>query len=432
MNQNFPPNEQESSPYGPQGDDQQGTGAYGADDGSLDTNPYAANQNRAPVSPDLDAGAPVLKSNDIQKLNRKALVFLGGIILLIICAVVWMINAATSRKSDSNPRAETVVVPDAPPVAPPMSASDSMPPPIAVAPPALVDRPQPGPSSESVNRSTGPSLMERRMAAAGGTVGGEGGTGGGGGSQGENVMDAYMRAVLGQAGMGGEQQAGGTGRLQLEDVSAAEFITNPDALMVRGTYIRCVLETRIVTDIPGFTSCVVTEPVYSINGRTLLLPKGSKISGQYQTGNINGPRVSVIWDRITTPNGINVKMSSPGVDNLGGAGHVGDYNAHWVSKIASAMMVSIVADAFKYAAAEHGPRSSEVSTSGNIVNAPYESSTAHTMEEMSREVMRRNLSRPATVTITQGTVVNVYVAKDVDFTAVMLARGWRPPTQQRR
>ena len=67
------------------------------------------------------------------------------------------------------------------------------------------------------------------------------------------------------------------------DASSAQFIRHPDTLLVRGTYIRCVLETRIITDIPGFTSCVVTEPVYSINGRTLLLPKGSKLSGRYGT-----------------------------------------------------------------------------------------------------------------------------------------------------
>jgi type IV secretion system protein VirB10 len=31
----------------------------------------------------------------------------------------------------------------------------------------------------------------------------------------------------------------------------------------------------------------------------------------------------------------------------------------------------------------------------------------------------RSVNRPATVTINQGSVVNVYVAKDVDFSAVL-------------
>ena len=54
----------------------------------------------------------------------------------------------------------------------------------------------------------------------------------------------------------------------VEDVSSATYIQSPDALLVRGTYLRCVLETRIITDLAGYTSCLLTEPVYSINYAT--------------------------------------------------------------------------------------------------------------------------------------------------------------------
>ncbi|WP_274602094.1 TrbI/VirB10 family protein, partial [Stenotrophomonas maltophilia] len=101
--------------------------------------------------------------------------------------------------------------------------------------------------------------------------------------------------------MGGQQNAA-PARVRrgpdVDDVSNASYIRSPDALLVRGTYLRCVLETRIITDIAGYTSCLLTEPVYSINGRNLLLPKGSKIYGAYG-GGPTGKRVEVIWDRIT-------------------------------------------------------------------------------------------------------------------------------------
>jgi type IV secretion system protein VirB10 len=196
---------------------------------------------------------------------------------------------------------------------------------------------------------------------------------------------------------------------------------SPDALLVRGTYLRCVLETRIITDLAGYTSCLLTEPVYSINGRSLLLPKGSKIYGAYG-GGPKGKRVEVIWDRITTPNGIDVAMSSPGVDQLGGAGHPGQYSAHWGSRIASALMISLISDAFKYAAAEHGPETTTIANNGMTVQSPYESATARTMERLANEALSSN-RRPPTVTINQGTIVNVYVAKDVDFTNVLNPAG---------
>jgi type IV secretion system protein VirB10 len=228
------------------------------------------------------------------------------------------------------------------------------------------------------------------------------------------AQSEYLKAML----------AAATGKPAAAEVmpdapaSSARFIHAPGALMVRGTYIRCVLETRIVTDIAGFTSCVVTEPVYSINGQRLLLPKGSKVSGRYSSGEPNGPRVAVIWDRITTPTGIDVAMSSPGVDNLGGAGHPGDYDAHWPSRISSALLISLIGDGFKYAAAEHGPPTATIAE-GVVVQQPYESGTARTMERLANRALERNLQRPATVTVDPGEILNIYVARDIDFSAVV-------------
>ena len=68
-------------------------------------------------------------------------------------------------------------------------------------------------------------------------------------------MDEYTRAMLQQ--MNGQQNAA-PARVRrgpdVDDVSNASYIRSPDALLVRGTYLRCVLETRIITDIAGYTS----------------------------------------------------------------------------------------------------------------------------------------------------------------------------------
>ena len=204
--------------------------------------------------------------------------------------------------------------------------------------------------------------------------------------------------------------------------TAAQYIRNPDVLMVRGTYLRCILETRIVTDIAGYTSCILTEPVYSINGRSLLLPKGSKLLGQYQLQSKPIPRVAVIWDRITTPNGIDVTMQSPGIDNLGGAGHPGDMDAHWPSRIASAMLISLISDVFKYAAAKHGEGATVTYPSGVSVEQPFESNTAQAVQDLAEQAIEQSANRPVTVTINQGTMLSVYVSQDVDFSRVIANR----------
>lgn len=392
----------------------------GPDTSAQTGNPYYASQQGA-AAPDLDANAPQLRSNDLQKLNRKALLFLAGIVLLLIVAAVWMFKSATSSKDEvAKPREEKVVIPELPTNTEPPAAEPVAP--IEVQqyaaepnlPPLPAEPASSYPQSTSYNDAPQgprePTLMERRM-MNGGANSGEGTQ-----ASGQRTQDSYMQAML--ATMPGNQANGGAQQNEQSEATSAQYINRPDGLLVRGTYIRCVLETRIVTDIPGFTSCVVTEPVYSINGRSLLLPKGSKISGKYNNSGATGDRVAVIWDRITTPNGIDVNMASPGVDNLGGAGHPGKYNAHWGSRIASALLISLISDAFSYAAAENGPRTTTISN-GNVLETPFESTTARTMERLANQALDKSINRPPTVTINQGTVINVYVSKDVDFTGVL-------------
>lgn len=388
-------------------------------------NPYYG-QNVGDNNPNLDAAAPTLRSAEEQRLNRKALLFLGGILVLVIAVGFLLLRKSSSDQDtpvegNKTARATTPELPTATPP-PPIAAAEpiQMMPPLP--PPQQVDStPLFVPSSDAGREiDRGPSLLDRRIGSGGGVGGGDGQGQDGGGANGGRGMDEYTRTMLAQLP---NNQSGAPAKVRrgpdVEDVSNASFIRSPDALLVRGTYLRCVLETRIITDLAGYTSCLLTEPVYSINGRSLLLPKGSKIYGAYG-GGPKGKRVEVIWDRITTPNGIDVAMSSPGIDQLGGAGHPGQYSAHWGSRMASALMISLIADAFKYAAAENGPETTTVTNGGMAVQSPYESATARSMERLANEALSER--RPPTVTINQGTVVSVYVAKDVDFSDVLPQR----------
>jgi len=381
------------------------------------SNPYY-NRVEPQVAPDLDAAAPQLRSAEERRLNRKALLFLGGILLLILVMGFLLLRKGHDDAETTQSRAEAArpSTPELPSVmqAPPPQTETAAIPMLPQAP--AEDSTQLVPLAPQRGYEEGPrapTLLERRIAAAEAMGGGQNPNQQAGG------IDPNTRAAL-MAQLNGNQQQNAPVKVQrgadVEDVSNASFIRSPDALLVRGTFLRCVLETRIITDIAGYTSCLVTEPVYSINGRTLLLPKGSKIYGSYGGGPI-GERVDVIWDRITTPNGIDVAMSSPGTDGMGGAGIPGQYSAHWGERLGKALMISLIADAFKYAAAENGPETTSVNANGFAVQSPYESATARTLERLAGDALGDR--RPPTVTVNQGTILNVYVAKDVDFSAVL-------------
>lgn len=410
------------------------------------TNHYAAQQQNA--HPNVDSGAVSLSTSEMQRLNRSALGLLAGIFLLLAVAAFWLFKSSnTTKPPTSEARDEIISVsagqvgigatPDAPPAAAPGAAS-------------IVDsRRTSGPSFDSgashrsppPTSSEGstvpayappmarePTLLERRIAAA--NAGGIGvGDAGAPPRTADMPVVPGMPLMPGLSGMPGgpgapaeESPLSANGNLAysakaLAEVSSATPLQHPDALMLRGTLIRCVLETRIVTDNPGFTSCTVTEPIYSFTGKRLLLPKGSKVMGKYEM-EPSGPRLAVIWDRVVTPTGIDVSMQSPGVDTLGGSGHPGHYSAHWGSRITAALFISLLSDAFKYAGAEYGPKQTSI-TNGVVTQSPFESNTAETVQQLAGQAVRRQANRPATVTINQGTVLAIYVAKDVDFASVV-------------
>lgn len=366
------------------------------------SNPYAsayASQNEV----NLDSGSPELVSSTSRGVNKKAIGFVLGLGSLLVLGIAWALSSYFSGSNTAKqepPKEEVVKIPDAPastlsgtaptnPTAP--SAPTSEEPPIPVVknnlppPPVMVQPTQTTPVIQTQAPVIDPYVEQRRQA---GTI---------------------VNAVNSSGSNNNESDT---------ERGTATLIRNAENLLVRGTYIRCVLETKIVTDVPGFASCVITEPVYSMNGRKLLLAKGSKVSGRYQQSEVDGPRIAVIWDRITTPNGYDVRIQSPGVDNLGGAGHIGDYKSHWPSRIASALLVSLIGDSFKYAAAKYGPEST-TTTSTSTTQSPYDSATAKTLEGAATNALARAARRPATVTINQGSLLNIYTSRDIDFSGVL-------------
>lgn len=373
-------------------------------------NPYQARAGAHPA--DLDADAPVLQSAEMQRLNRRALLFLAGIVLLLGALAFWLFSArGTAPVANPAPQAaERVVIPSAPRDLPELPVARE---PVEVPElpplPVIEDLPARSSSPGLINALPGSllpgdsalSLLERRMQDVAGVS-----------SPGGREADMVGAPGMQEAGPASVMQAPADGP------TGAEPLYSPDTLLLRGTYIRCVLQSRVVSDFPGYTSCVVTEPVYSVNGRRLLLPRGSKVMGFYNADSVIGDRAAIVWDRITTPTGLDVNMRSPGVDNLGAAGSPGHYTAHWGQRITSALLISMLSDAFKYAGAEYGPSETSYGN-GFVVQSPYESNTARTLERMATLALERNMSRPPTVTINQGTLVNVYVARDVDFSAVV-------------
>lgn len=56
----------------------------------------------------------------------------------------------------------------------------------------------------------------------------------------------------------------------------ARRMPNRTFLLPKGTFIDCILETKVDTTVPGMTSCVIPRPLYSADGKVLLIERGSR------------------------------------------------------------------------------------------------------------------------------------------------------------
>lgn len=177
----------------------------------------------------------------------------------------------------------------------------------------------------------------------------------------------------------------------------------------KGAQIDCALTTRVVTDISGFASCIVTANVYSANGRTLLIERMSEVQGEYGAAGQPGQRrVFVLWTRIRMPGGVTIDLNSPSTDSLGAAGMDGIIDNRWWERIGSAYMLSFYKDIMAYEIA----RNTNTNTSGG---ATVLQNTSQTSSSLAEKVLSQSINIKPTLYANQGDRVAIYVARDLEF-----------------
>ncbi|WOS65212.1 type IV secretion system protein VirB10 [Sinorhizobium fredii] len=204
-----------------------------------------------------------------------------------------------------------------------------------------------------------------------------------------------------------EQRFNGFLRPTRLEGSRAGTLGNRNYIVTIGTSIPCVLETALASDQPGFTSCVINRDVLSDNGRVVLMEKGTQVVGEYRGGLQRGQkRLFVLWNRAKTPSGVIVTLASPATDALGRAGVDGYVDTHWWERFGSALLLSIVGDATRYA----GSRLQDSDVDAQNTTSAGQQAAAIAVEQ--------SINIPPTLNKHQGELVSIFVARDLDFSRV--------------
>jgi type IV secretion system protein VirB10 len=192
-----------------------------------------------------------------------------------------------------------------------------------------------------------------------------------------------------------------------------------DALIPQGATIRATLETAVQSDLPGMVRAITTEDAYSFDGRRVLLPKGTMLTGEYRSVLALGQtRVFMVWTRALRHDGVSILLGSGGTDALGRAGVTGDVDRHWLERFGAATMLSIVGGGSAYLSGLGQP-STASTTSGmtpqQMAQMQASQTIAQTYAEMANTTLKEEMAIPPTIFIDQGTPVIVLVRRDLDF-----------------
>jgi len=227
------------------------------------------------------------------------------------------------------------------------------------------------------------------------------------------------------------------------EVSRATKNSRIDALVAQGTMIRGVLETALQSDLPGMVRAVVSENVWSFDGRRVLIPAGSRLVGEYKSGIAQGQtRVFVVWTRMLRSDGVTVRLGSNGTDDLGRAGNAGFVDNHYLERFGSAIMLSLVGGISQFLSG-YGQNYSNtgngtiITTTDPITGAVTQTQTglnqnqlslqarqiaaqnvSQTLTTIAREALRNSINIPPTIHLDQGTRIIVFVRRDLDFSAL--------------
>ena len=177
----------------------------------------------------------------------------------------------------------------------------------------------------------------------------------------------------------------------------------------QGTIIPAVLETAINSDLPGSVRAVVSQDVRGFDGAQVLIPRGSKLIGQYRSGVALGQsRAFVVWSRILTPEGVSVEIGSPATDPLGRGGLAGETDTHFFQRFGGAILLSVLSAGME-AVSRNGPNTAI------IIGSPDQAARLAGLVPQNREIQ-------VTVKVMQGSPLQVFLVRDLDFSGVQPRR----------
>ena len=188
--------------------------------------------------------------------------------------------------------------------------------------------------------------------------------------------------------------------------------TGPLHRILEGTVIETVLTNRLDGGVAAPVNCLVTTPVYSHDGRYVVIPAGSRVLGDTKpVQGFGDTRLAVAFDRLVLPDGRTYRLDSfLGLNDIGDAGLRDQVNQHYRRTFGASAAVGLLTG-FAQSVGSFGINRGN---GGTVVIA---GNVSDTTAQATAQTMNRFLNRLPTVTIREGHRVKVYLTNDLELPA---------------
>jgi len=191
-----------------------------------------------------------------------------------------------------------------------------------------------------------------------------------------------------------------------EEKTIASYPTDMSRVIPVNKYITAILKNAVNSELDGKVVAVIEENIYCAHGRNICIPAGSEAVGRYKSLKKPGDeRIQVAWERIITPEGINIHTGNAEMaDAMGRSGLTGEVDNRFMDRYGMALLVSTLSAATAYAV--------PVQTQGQqITIQTYGSNLAN----LSSQILDKNMNLKPKVSIPAGQRILISPTKDIWF-----------------
>jgi type IV secretory pathway VirB10-like protein len=177
-------------------------------------------------------------------------------------------------------------------------------------------------------------------------------------------------------------------------------------VLFEGTFIPTVLMNRLNGSFAGPVNCLVTHDVYSHDRQHVLIPAGSRVLGEADRVNAFGQeRLAVFFHRLIMPDGYSVSLDQfKGLDQEGATALHDKVNNHYTKIFGASLAVGLLGGISGLGTAP-------------ILSQSYldqmRMGFGESMAMTGEQIMNRFLNLMPTITIREGTRVEVYLSNDL-------------------